>query len=179
MNSLLGILDFTKIMIDTYQDNNKVAIDMTLGKGNDTLYLQDKFKKVYAFDIQKKAIEMVADKVNLNKVVLINDNHQNIENYIDEQIKLVIYNLGYLPGINEEITTNWFSTKQSLEKVLDLLEKKGIVIMVVYTGHQAGKEEALFLEEFLKSLSASEYLLAKYQIVNAKDCPYVVCIHKK
>lgn len=179
MNSLIGILDFTKIMIDSYQDQDGVAVDMACGRGNDTIYLQDRFRKVYAFDIQKEAVLITQERVNLDKVVLINDNHENIDNYIHEKIKLVIYNLGYLPKINEEITTNAQTTINSLSKTLKLLEKKGIVIMVVYTGHLAGKQEALLLDEFLAKLSPSEYLLAKYQMLNAKDCPYVICIHKK
>lgn len=67
MFSIIGILDFSKMMIDQYQDINKVAIDMTLGRGNDSLYLQDKFKKVYAFDIQLEAIENAKQRLDLKK----------------------------------------------------------------------------------------------------------------
>lgn len=179
MSSLIGILDFTKLMIDKYQDENKIAVDMTLGRGNDSLYLQERFKKVYAFDIQAEAVAIAKNSVDLNKVVLINDDHNNVDQYLNEQVKLVIYNLGFLPKINEEITTNYQSTTSSLNKILKLLEKKGLVIIVVYPGHESGQEESIHLARFIEQLSPSDYLIAHYAMANAKDCPYVICIHKK
>lgn len=179
MNSIIGILDYTKIMIDQYQDKTKYAVDLTLGRGNDSLYLQDKFKKVYAFDIQKEAIEIAKERLDLEKVEIINDDHKNVDFYVNHPIKLAIYNLGYLINVNETISTNYNSTIVSLNKIISLLEIKGLVIIVIYTGHESGKKESLYIEEYVNNLKQSEFVISKYQMLNMQDCPYVICIHKK
>lgn len=179
MFSIIGILDFSKMMIDQYQDINKVAIDMTLGRGNDSLYLQDKFKKVYAFDIQLEAIENAKQRLDLNKVEIIYDNHQNVDLYVEENVKLVIYNLGFLINGDQSISTNHSSTINSLNKVISLVEKKGLVIIVVYPGHENGKKESLYLDEYIKNLNPSDFVISKYLMINMNNSPYIICIHKK
>lgn len=180
MSSLIGILEYSKILIKRYSDLNAVAIDMTLGKGNDSLFLADYFKKVYAFDIQKEAIEISKEELaDYQNVELIEASHEFFDSYINDSVKLFIYNLGYLPGFSENITTTVASTIKSLEKAILYLEKKGIIIIVVYPGHSQGKEEADAIDDFIVNLGKENFKVSRYQIISSDNAPYVVCIHKK
>jgi len=180
LSSLLKVVEYSHMMIQRYADKEGIAVDMTLGNGNDTLLLTQYFKQVYAFDIQEQAIQvsslLLQDKTNYQ---LILDDHINIDKYVKKDISLAIYNLGYLPKADETIVTNATSTIQSLKKVLSLLKRKGLVIIVVYHGHDVKKEEALALSEFISQLEGVCYHISKYEILNHKDAPYVYCIHKK
>ncbi|MDL2212138.1 class I SAM-dependent methyltransferase [Erysipelotrichaceae bacterium OttesenSCG-928-M19] len=181
MNSLLGILEYSKILIKRYQDSDGIAIDMTLGKGNDTIYLANYFKKVYAFDIQAEALAISQSKIltNEDKIELICDNHDNFLNYVKEEVSLFIYNLGYLPGFSQDITTMVKTTLSSLDKALTVLKKHGIIILVVYPGHQEGYRESQAISEYCDTLNRDYYKISKYEIFSSTKAPYVLAIHKK
>lgn len=180
MNSLLTMNEFTRIMIERYQDQKMNALDMTLGKGNDSLYLSKYFKHVYSFDVQQQAIDCSKELLSYQtNVTLIKDNHVNFNDYVKEDIKLVIYNLGYLPGHDKNITTTYQTTLKSLELALTYLSSGGIIILSVYIEHETGLEESKYLEKFIDDLDKSHYRVARYQMVNVKLAPYVLLIHKK
>ena len=179
MSNLIGILEYSKIMIDRYQNKEGLAIDMTLGKGNDCAYLAERFKKVYAFDIQNEAIKICLERFkDIDNLEIINDSHHNFKNYVTEKVDLFIYNLGFLPGFDQNITTLKETTITSLNDALIYLKNKGVIIIVVYCGHQQGYEEALALEEFIEKLDRSKFTISKYEMI-ANKAPYVICLNKK
>lgn len=177
--SLIGILDFTKLLIEKFHNQDGIAVDMTLGKGNDSILLAHNFKRVYAFDIQEVALKISKERtLEFDNINFIHDSHENIDEYLQEEIDLFIYNLGYLPKYDESISTQEESTINSLKKALSLLKKKGIIIMVIYPGHSSGKKEALGIESFIKTLDEANYLICKYQFTNRKKSPYIINIQK-
>ena len=128
-----------------------VVVDMTTGNGNDTLYLCTLARKVFGFDIQKEAIEKTKLKTkDYNNLILINDNHANIDKYIKEKIKLAIFNLGYLPNSESPIITNKDSTLTAFKKAYDLLDINGYIIITFYIGHVGGKDEYYLLDKHIK-----------------------------
>ncbi|MDF9867763.1 endonuclease IV [Bacilli bacterium PM5-3] len=179
MSNLIGVLEYSKIMIDRYQDEKGIAVDMTLGKGNDSAYLAKLFAKVYSFDIQDEAISLCQKRfTNQENISIINDSHENFDDYVTDEISLFIYNLGYLPGFSKEVTTKSSSTIKSLQKALTNLKRKGVIIIVVYPGHYEGLQEAKALESFIAQIQQEFFTVSKYTVLG-KDAPYVVCINKK
>lgn len=85
----------------------KIALDATVGKGNDTLKLLKAVGDegfVYGFDVQKDALNTAEELLkDFKNYKLILDSHENIDKI--EKFDLVIYNLGYLPGSDKKITT--------------------------------------------------------------------------
>ncbi len=158
-----------------------VAIDMTLGRGKDLEFLVEISNKVYGFDIQKDSIDPLIDKYKNNDCVkLILDNHVNVERYVSENIDLCIYNLGYLPGSDKKITTNYISTISSLNKILNLLKKDAQIHIVCYPGHSEGKIEAIHLREFIKKLPQDQYSSFIIEHDNAKNNPpFLIVISKR
>jgi methylase of polypeptide subunit release factors len=154
-----------------------IAIDMTCGRGYDTLYLAKKSSKVYAFDIQEEALNSTSALLKENKidnVKLILSNHDKVSEYVKENFDVAIYNLGYLPQGNKDIKTTTSSTIDSLKQLLDLMNPEGIIIIVIYPHNP---EEGAAIEELVLSLD-SDYDCVSYKVLNKKECPYIITIKK-
>ena len=160
------------------------VIDATAGNGHDTVFLAQLVGpsgQVYAFDIQEEAIISTRQKVvsaNLeSRVKIIHDGHQNIDKYVDKPIKLVMYNLGYLPGGNKKRITKPATTLEALRKSLKLLESDGIVILTVYTGHPGGQEEWEEIQPYLTELPKEQYDVIMHKYLNRSfSHPFTVMI---
>lgn len=175
----MKITDLVKIIIDQKKDA-KIAADMTLGKGNDSKYILENtgVERLYSFDIQKEA-EVKSKKLigEDPRFVFHLASHDKVEEYIKEGLDLVVYNLGYLPGGDKEITTKYNSTIKSLEKTLKLLNPQGLIIITIYPGHPAGKIESEKLEEFLAQIDSKKYAVMKLTYQNRpNNPPYLMVI---
>ena len=173
---MIKITDLTHKLIKEKTSIN-IAVDMTVGWGNDTLVLVSNSEFVYGFDIQKKALDKADILLKENGFAnyqLINENHEFILNHIDQKIDLCLYNLGYLPKGDKTIFTEATSTINSLKSVMTLLNEDGLIILVVYS-HNKQEKENLF--SFCKTLS-SEYDVMYYQVMNKENCPELITIKK-
>jgi len=157
--------------------DGKVAVDSTLGNGNDTDFLSNYFEKVYSFDIQEIAIKNYSLKEQKN-VVLINDSHEFIKEYIKEYVDVFIYNLGFLPGGDKKITTICDSTIKSLKAALDILNPKGVILIAAYPGHEEGKREAEEVLNYTKSLPKNTYGVMLHSFINRENAPMLIIIEK-
>lgn len=173
-----SILNRVNLICNKLIKKGDIVVDATCGNGNDTLMLSLLSKKVYAFDIQKKAIEKTKNllkKNNVNNVFLINDSNELIDEYLNDykgKISLVIYNLGYLPGGNKTITTNHKTTLKSVKKALDMLNNKGVILIVFYP-HEEGKKEQ---ETVLDYLDKHNINYVKYTNTNNVNAPFLIKI---
>lgn len=161
-------------------DKHSITVDFTMGNGFDTQFLCEHSKFVYAFDKQKKALENTTarlQKANLNNYQLILDGHENCRRYLP-LYKAGIFNLGYLPGESHLITTKEETTLKALRDALDLLDLKGRLIVVCYPGHDEGKIESEAVERFVSKLSAHDYHVATFKMMNKKLSPYLIIIDK-
>lgn len=157
------------------------VVDATLGNGNDTLFLMELVPggRVYSFDIQALAIENFkmshGDKEN---VCLINDGHENIDKYVKVKPKAVMFNLGYLPGGDENIITKSETTIEALYKSLQLLSPGGIISIVSYIGHRGGQKESEEVLRLVKGLSPKEFSVMETRFINVNNAPYLLIIEK-
>ena len=175
-----AITIFRSIFNARFKDTRKnVFIDATCGNGEDTLFLAQ-LGFVYSFDIQAEAIERTKDKLTTeNSVRLIFDSHEKIDYYIKEKIDGAIFNLGYLPRGNKKITTKAKSTIVALNKILKILNKNGIVLLIIYPGHQEGKKEEESLHSFLTALNQKEFITMSWKYLNRiNNSPYPILIEK-
>ncbi len=159
-----------------------VVVDATAGNGHDTVFLAKLSRYVYAFDVQACALDTTKKRLNdeglANRVTLVHDSHANADHYLHNQVKVFVFNLGYLPGEDKRITTNKKSTLIAIEKALDYLMLDGMISITVYPGHDEGKEEAQAIEILTSGLSPHHYTVLKYQFTNRTNAPYNVMIHK-
>lgn len=178
----MRVTDLVKIIIDQKKDA-KIAVDMTVGRGNDSKYILDntEVEKLYGFDIQKEAADAAKNLIGKdNRFIFHLQSHEKVDQIIKEGLDLVIYNLGYLPGGNKEVTTDYKSTIKSLEKTLGLMNAGGLIILTIYPGHPAGKIESEKIEKYLANIDPKKYAVMKLAYQNRpNNPPYIVMIQNK
>lgn len=119
-------------------DTSDCVIDMTCGNGYDTLFLSNNVRKVIAVDIQEKAIKSTKKRcAKKDNIIYIHKDHSKLN--ISDTLDGAVYNLGYLPNSNKDLTTLTPSTINSLNYLI----KKEIKYLSIatYPGHPEGKEE--------------------------------------
>lgn len=127
------------------------VVDATCGNGYDTKYLSTLAGHVHSFDIQEAAIESAKAKLtDHDKVTFIHDSHAELKKYLKAvEIKLFVYNLGYLPGGDKSITTLAETSIQSIAAAVELLAPGGMICITLYHGHTEGAREAqLIVDRF-------------------------------
>ncbi|EGO88483.1 methyltransferase [Clostridium botulinum C] len=186
-NFLTNSMNLAKeIAIKKLQEGD-MAVDATMGNGNDTVFLAELVGDsgtVYSFDVQKEAIDNTRKKIIDNKIKtniqLIHDGHENIDKYINKDVKLVMFNLGYLPKAEHKITTKSDTTLIAIKKSLNLIHKNGVVLVVIYHGHENGKLEKVAVEEFASTLNQKEYNVMKLKFINqVNNPPILIAIEKR
>jgi len=178
-----SILNYVHNLIDSYIKKNDIVIDATIGNGNDTLYLCKTVTsgKVFGFDIQKKAINStknLLDNNNCWNYELFLDSHSNMSKYLSSysgKVSLVLFNLGYLPNGDKSITTNYETTIKAIEESFKLIHNMGMILVVVYPGHDNGKLESIKIHEYLDNNNIN-YI--EYHNTNNEIAPYLLEIKK-
>lgn len=155
-----------------------IAIDFTCGSGNDSLFLCQHVHYVYSYDIQSEPLEEA-------KKLL--ENYSNIEFHhkshfkFDEDIQSFdrgIFNLGYYPKGDKDITTNGREVIATLNKAIDCLNDHGKIILVCYPGFEKGLVEAQQVEEYVHTLSSKQYDVYSFKLLNRKNAPFIIGIEK-
>ncbi len=174
----------SKVLINGIVKPGDIVVDATLGAGHDSLFLSELIGstgKIYAFDLQEQAINSAKQTLeNANCAIeYINDSHANIVKHLKDPIKLAIFNLGYLPGSNKAITTTAESTVAAVDSLLNLLEKDGVVVLVIYRGHDEGKREHEAIFAYTRKLPQNAYNVAYTDFINQKNNPPVLLTIQK
>ena len=162
------------------------VIDATMGNGHDTLQLArlvGDTGRVYAFDIQSEALAATAarlrDEQLQGRVSLIHDSHARMHEYVSEEVSAIVFNLGYLPGTDKSCATQATSTLAAIERALTLLAPGGLLLVVIYWGHEAGVREKEVLEPFVAQLSPEQYRVLRYEFMNrVNPAPYLLAVER-
>lgn len=158
-------------------NKDMIAVDMTMGNGNDTLFLAKKVKFVYAFDIQTEAIVNTQKKLKgYDNYRLILDSHDNIDQYVNEGIDIVMFNLGYLPGSTSNLISKSDTTVRAIEKAYKLLNKGGYISIISYRGHKGGMSEYHEIEKLIKK--HNYYVVDRYISYTSNVEPILIMIRK-
>ncbi len=155
------------------------VIDATCGNGHDTLVLAQlalskEVGTLYALDIQQSAIEATRsllkkqlDSWSNDRVVILQQCHSHFPDAISPQtVKLIVYNLGYLPGGDKALTTQVATTLESIQKALKLLEPGGCLSITTYPGHFEGAHEESDLLPFIASLDKQQWSCCYHRWIN-------------
>lgn len=175
------ITDISHLLLSKHIKVGDIVIDATCGNGYDTLFLANQVGNtgiVHAYDIQEQAI---INTKNLTKdfdnIIFHLETHENIN---QENIKAVIFNLGYLPTCDKNITTTYESTKNIITKLVNSYDVNPnmLILIVVYPGHLEGSKESKWLDDYVINLNTS-FMCCKYQPINQHNSPYILTIEKK
>jgi tRNA A58 N-methylase Trm61 len=150
------------------------VIDATAGNGHDTLFLAEcvgQDGKVLAFDVQAKALESARARVaeHAGRVEFFQESHAGMAARAEPgSVAVVMFNLGYLPGEDHELTTESSETLVALEAAAGLLRPGGVLSVICYPGHPAGAAEAEAVETWMTALTATGWRVAKYGAVGTR-----------
>lgn len=185
---LSGILPFAHQLLQRTLHQGAVALDATAGNGHDTVHLAQCVGAqgtVYAFDIQEAAIHATRMRLQQHNLLarthLIHASHADIAQYVPPtaQIQAAVFNLGYLPGSDKTITTQAASTLVALQHTMQLLERGGVLVVVVYRGHAEGADEYTAIQQWAAQLPHTQAVVAQYNLLNQKSKPPVVLAIEK
>ena len=180
---MVDLLALQKQFILAHLGAGDVAVDFTMGNGNDTLFLSEtvgESGRVYAFDVQESALTATRAHLTANgapeNYTLICASHHRVCEFVGEPIKAGMFNLGYLPGSGSTVTTLRKTTMAAVEAALSLLAPDGILLIAVYPGHEEGRLEGEMLAEYVASLNRYTYCASRFQILNSPTAPYFFVI---
>jgi len=143
------------------------VVDATVGNGHDTLFLAERVGtrgEVAGFDIQSEALHATGLRLEdagfRGPVNLFELGHEKMEHVLSTwmgTVRVVVFNLGYLPGGDHAVITRGETTLPALNTGLKLLRPGGVLSVMLYHGHPGGKEEVESV------LSWSEQLCSGYK----------------
>ena len=160
--------------------SDDIVVDATCGNGHDTRALVKLVKHVYSLDIQADALESarLRSKEYADKISFVLGCHSQFPKELARgTVKLVVYNLGYLPGGDKSKTTTRETTLLSIRGALELIYAGGMVCITCYPGHEEGKREQETLLEFVSALSR-EFLCCHRVWLNRPNSPTLLTITK-
>lgn len=162
---------------------NDNVVDATCGNGHDTAFLAAlvPLGKVHAFDVQEIALKNTHNELHaqglLERVHLYRQSHAQFPVEIAlNSLRLVVYNLGYLPGGNKQLTTQTASTLESIQNALPLLLADGVISITLYPGYPEGLKEQETLLAFAHSLPPQAWVVNHIQWLNRKAAPSLLLI---
>jgi 16S rRNA C1402 N4-methylase RsmH len=187
---LQRILPFSKQLLQTVVQEGDTVIDATIGNGHDTVFLAKLVGEkghVFGFDIQEEAIINTSDRLKTSqldeRVTIVQQGHQYIKSTVPVQlhgtISGAIFNLGYLPGGDKTIVTVPDTTISAIDQLLEIMKPEGIIVIVIYHGHDEGQVERDELMNYVKMIDPSVAHVLQYQFINKQNNPpYIVAIEK-
>lgn len=184
------ILPFAKQLLQSVIEKGDIVIDATIGNGHDTVFLAELVGEkghVFGFDIQEDALTKTTErlmKAELSqRVTLHHLGHQHVRSTIPVNlhgsISGAIFNLGYLPGGDMSIVTIPDTTISAIEQLMEIIKPEGIIVIVIYHGHQEGQIERDKLMKYVQEINPSVAHVLHYQFINKlNNPPYIIAIEK-
>lgn len=180
------IIHFADSLAERAIKPGDTVIDATMGNGHDTVKLAQWVGPeglVHAFDVQPQALQNTQERLQehglFERCKLHLRGHQFMADAVTETVSAVIFNLGYLPGQDKLITTEVTTTLLAIEQSLVLLKESGVLLIVVYPGHEQGRIEQEALDQWIKQVDTRLYRSLRYQFENtAAPAPYVLAVEK-
>lgn len=136
------------------------AIDATCGNGLDTLFLAQcvgPSGRVLAFDVQRQAVERTRERLCeqglKDRVSVLHAGHETLREHLARvgacPLRVVMFNLGYLPGASKTLITQTETTLRALDQAWQALAEGGLLSVMIYPGHSGGDAEALAVKDWV------------------------------
>ena len=194
MSSLTRIVTWSQNLVREVLNPGDLAVDLTAGKGRDTLALADAVGhtgQVVSFDTQAAALQQTCELLQNydyvvsnwtddreirpgSQIVLVHACHSSLEKMLRRRPKAIMANLGYLPGGDPALITGPESTLPALKQSLALLSVGGRLAVTVYPGHAGGMEEAQMVDDLFVSLPRDMWLVLLLRVANRSEAPYLL-----
>jgi predicted methyltransferase len=196
--SLINIVSWSRQLACEVLSPGDLAVDLTAGKGRDTYALAKAVGpegQVIAFDLQAAAIEQTTEFLQASGLAvnhwatdqtlpqksglfLIQACHSVLGKVLQHPAKVIMANLGYLPGGDQALVTRPDSTLAALEQSLGLLAAGGRLVVTVYPAHPGGGEEGDAVNTFFSRLPSSQWQVLSLHAINHLEAPYLLAAER-
>lgn len=176
-----------------------LAVDLTAGRGRDTLCLAQAVGskgRVVAFDIQRSAVDQTLDLLTrklgrglewpLERAIpehpgiyVIHGCHTNLERMLTGAPRVIMANLGYLPGGDRTLTTLPESSRAALGQAAELLVPGGRLVVIGYPAHAGGAKECAEVEQIFAGLDAQIWDVLKMVALDRPDAPFLMAAERR
>ncbi|MCM2356783.1 MAG: methyltransferase domain-containing protein [Geobacteraceae bacterium] len=185
-NSLRGAVPLSHLFLRERVRPGDRVVDATCGNGHDTLLLAQLVGpegRVWAFDVQEEALtatrELLSGEGLSGRVELLRAGHERLAEFVREELRAVVFNLGFLPGGDREFVTRPEHTVAALEQAAGLILAGGIITVCIYTGHPGGPEEGEAVARWGAGLSPKRFnVWSSRQLNRPATAPYLVLVEK-
>ncbi len=190
MSSLTHIVSWSQKLACEVLHCGDLAIDLTAGKGRDTLALAKAVGsegQVVAFDLQNAALEQTTELLQGHNLAVHNSStqtlasqpgiylvqacHSTLGKVLQHPAKIIMANLGYLPGGDPGLITKPQTTLDALRQSLLLLLPGGRLVVTVYPAHSGGAEEEVVVNELFSSLPGDQWQVLSLRVANCNEAP--------
>jgi predicted methyltransferase len=199
MSSLTRIVPRSQQLVAEVLMPGDLAVDLTAGKGRDTLALAQAVGatgRVVAFDVQREALDKTAHLLikngfkpsfwendreipDLPGLYLIHSCHASLGKALHHAPKAVIANLGYLPGGDKRLITRSETTRQALEQSLERLTPGGRLSVTVYPSHPGGTSEGSIVCNLFSGLPPEDWQVLQISVANRPEAPYLMIAERQ
>ncbi len=152
-------------------------------------------ENITCFNLVKEDSPACVSELMRDGVYLVQDSHEHLAEYLSSgylQVSdnglvealdapcVIIFNLGFLPGGDKNVTTKVESSVNAIKKALDVLDIGGLLSVTMYPGHSEGRAEQDAVLEWAKGLDSGKYHCVFANMLNQSDrAPQVLWITKK
>lgn len=170
------------------------VVDATAGNGHDSIFLAERVLpggRVFTFDVQAPAIEKTRENLAKNlsiqqlaEVSLHHAGHERMAEFLPSEgrgrLRAVMFNFGYLPGGDKGIVTQQATSLAAVRVALDWLAEDGVLTVVLYPGHEGGREEANAVEQLLAALPSMEFEVQRVGYLNFRPTtPFCIAVRRR
>lgn len=183
---MLRVTDLAHIVVRQHLAPGDTAIDATVGNGHDTVMLADAVGPaghVYGFDVQVAALDEARRRLaTRSQVTLFQQGHEHmaasLPPALQGRVAAVMFNLGYLPGGDKGLVTRTETTLAAIGQATILVAPRGLLTVVLYTGHPGGAEEAAAVRAALAQVSENFAVHAVSREHAAAPAPALLIVQK-
>ncbi|MDX8382666.1 MAG: class I SAM-dependent methyltransferase [Ghiorsea sp.] len=187
----MRLTEINHLWLEHTLQHGDIAVDATLGNGFDALFLAQQLGSqghLYGFDVQPQAITSTEQKLAETRCqhTFYLQGHQTMSTAlppsIKGHIKVIMFNLGWLPNSDKTIITQADTTISALEQSLAWLAVGGKLSIMLYPGHQGGDSEAAEVCNWLEhtcQTSANALTFDKVIVPHRPTAPILLKIQKQ
>jgi tRNA1(Val) A37 N6-methylase TrmN6 len=170
------------------------VVDATAGNGHDSIFLAERVLpggRVFTFDLQAQAIEKTRENLakqlliqQLAEVTLFQAGHERMAELLPTEargrLRAVMFNFGYLPGGDKKIITREETSLAAVRIALEWLAEDGVMTVVLYPGHDGGREEASAVACLIAALPSMEFEAQRVGYLNFRPTtPYCIAVRRR
>ncbi len=183
----MRILELVPLHLRPLLQAGDSVVDATAGNGHDALWLAAAIAPtgyIHAFDVQADAIKATEQRLSeagyANMLQTHHCSHAEMAQHVPAGQRAILFNLGYLPGSQHDVTTHADSSLAAISAALELLAPHGRLCVMAYPGHEGGQDEFTAIATFFETLPLSKFTVTCTTCFNgSKRAPVLFSVEKQ